>query len=101
MSDDTDQEFRQFLAQNGLPLPDLIEKIGAVGDERRTAEIAMREALIESLALRMKTEWDVLQRGLAESLIQTATDKEALERHVRLLLGLTLEQTLGRVEPTP
>lgn len=97
MSDDIDREFQRFLAENGLSLPDLIEKIGAVGDEQRTEALAKRELLIEMLILRMKTDWEVLQRSVLDSFLQTATEKEALERHVRLLLGQTLEQ----VERTP
>lgn len=83
---DRTDEFYQALAAQGFVAPSLIEKIGAIGDDVRRAELLRREIMVDMSARKLRLEHEAMERAMANAfMVGAQIDKHELMRRAKSL----------------
>lgn len=75
------------LAERGLHIPDIVERIGAIGDPTRLEQIAKSDMLLDLFATSLSLQSDYLRRIQNDLTIVSAQSDEALQK-LTVTLGL-------------
>lgn len=86
--DEAINRIKAALAERGLHIPDIVERIGAIGDPDRLEQIAKSDMLLDLFATSLSLQFAYLTRLQNNLTVVSAESNEELKR-LTITLGLT------------